>query len=258
MAYDIKSLLNGTNDKFDIESNDLLDNLSVRVPICLCLDTSGSMGTHNKINDLNAGIVEFINLLREDEVACDSAELCIIQMGGDSPKVICDFEPLDKVITHNAIGNFTAYGRTPMGQAAEEGIRLLNERKAKYKVTSTDYYQPWLVIMSDGVSTDSELKMIEATELVRNLVSAKKLVSIPVLIGNEEAGLRQLAGFTATNEVFSLDSLKLREFFKFLSMSVSRVSCSIQGNMDVCDEIKSRTESITKVYKFGSGESFLK
>lgn len=258
MAYNVNDLLNSSSDNYDIETDDLLENIAVRVPICLCLDTSGSMSTNGKINDLNEGIKEFVNILREDSIACDSAELCIIQMGGDEPKVICDFQPLDKVITHSEIGNFKPYGRTPIGQAAETGIILLNERKEKYKATSTDYYQPWLVIMSDGVSTDGPDKMKRATELVSSLVSAKKLVSIPVLIGEDEQGLRELSQFTPTKEVFSLDSLKLREFFKFLSMSVARVSCSIQGNMDVKDEIKSRTESITKVYTFGNGEKLLK
>ena len=242
MAFDVNKLFENektNNREMSIDIEELLDNPTVRVPICLCLDTSGSMGNNNKISDLNEGVSEFINILLDDEVACDAAELCVIQMGGDQPKMICDFEPLHRVAKHSEIGNFKAMGRTPIGQAVQMGVRALNERKAKYKATSTDYYQPWLVIMSDGVSTDSKDVMKEAQYYVRELVTAGKLVTIPVIIGENAEGHKQLAGFTDSDGAFTLNSLKIKEFFKYLSASVSRVSCSSQTvKMDPVEQIK--------------------
>lgn len=256
MAHNIDELLNDSN-KYKIEVDDLLENSAVRVPICLCLDTSGSMDDNNKIGDLNEGISDFIKTLLDDDVACDAAELCIIQMGGDAPKVICDFEPLYKVAQHEEIGNFVAMGRTPMGQAVEMGIRSLNERKARYKATSTDYYQPWLVIMSDGVSTDSSAKMQEAQDFVLSLVEAKKLVCIPIVIGNKANGIEQLSNFTVEGSAFTLDSVKIKEFFRYLSMSVSRVSCSGQTAQKDPKEILREEAKSVMSWVVGSAERHL-
>ncbi len=44
---------------------------------------------------------------------------------------------------------------TPMGEAVEMAIKILNERKSEYKTAGVEYYQPWLVLMTDGQPTDS-------------------------------------------------------------------------------------------------------
>lgn len=91
-----------------VNLNDLENNPTPRVPVCLCLDTSGSMGrivrgetqstgrtiykdgqTWNivtggvsAIDDLNEGINQFFEAIRTDEVAVYSAEICVITFGG--------------------------------------------------------------------------------------------------------------------------------------------------------------------------------
>lgn len=255
-AFDINELL-GSADKYKIEVDDLLENPAVRVPICLCLDTSGSMQTAGKIKDLNEGVRNFVDSLLDDEVACDAAELCIIKMGGSNPELVCDFEPLYKVKQHDEIGNFNAYGKTPMGQAIQMGLRALNDRKARYKATSTDYYRPWLVIMSDGVSTDSDKIMDQAKEYVLSLVEAKKVVCIPIVIGNDTNGIRQLSMFTPEGSAFTLQSVKIKEFFNYLSASVSRVSCSAQTAQDNPTEILKREAKSIMTWVAGSAESHL-
>lgn len=43
-----------------------------------------------------------------------------------------------------------AEGMTCMGEGLSLALDLLEKRKAKYKATGVDYYQPILVVMSDG------------------------------------------------------------------------------------------------------------
>lgn len=43
-----------------------------------------------------------------------------------------------------------AEGMTCMGEGLSLALDLLKKRKAKYKATGVDYYQPILVVMSDG------------------------------------------------------------------------------------------------------------
>ena len=44
-----------------------------------------------------------------------------------------------------------AEGMTCMGEGLSLALDLLEKRKAKYKATGVDYYQPILVVMSDGL-----------------------------------------------------------------------------------------------------------
>ena len=49
-----------------------------------------------------------------------------------------------------------------MGEGVDLALNLLEQRKAAYKATGVDYYQPILVLMSDGVYnalTDQELAL---------------------------------------------------------------------------------------------------
>lgn len=44
-----------------------------------------------------------------------------------------------------------AEGMTCMGEGLSLALDLLEKRKTKYKATGVDYYQPILVVMSDGL-----------------------------------------------------------------------------------------------------------
>ena len=55
-----------------VRLEDLINNPTARVPVCLCLDTSGSMDGQ-PINELNEGVRLFYEAIREDETALYSA-----------------------------------------------------------------------------------------------------------------------------------------------------------------------------------------
>ena len=220
----------------DLFEDDFLDNPTQRVPVCLCLDTSGSMrGT--PIDELNKGIKLFYDSLKEDEVACYSAEVCIVTCGNkDVPWVRCmsDFSGLSKV---KKVPELVAGGQTPMGDAVNLALDLLEKRKNEYKNSGIEYYQPWLVIMTDGRpggdSTPDAVRL--AQERATKLVNEKKLVVMPVWIGKEKLvdGMDTLQKFSPKNRVARLAGLNFKAFFKWLSSSVSGISQSNSKKFDL-------------------------
>lgn len=209
--------------------DDFLDNPTQRIPVCLCLDTSGSM-RGKPIEELNAGIKLFYEALKEDEVACYSAEVCIVTFGNkEQPLVRCiaDFSGVSKT---KKVPELVAGGETPMGDAVNLALDLLEKRKAEYQSSGIEYYQPWLVIMTDGrPGGDSNPNALQAAQnRVSQMVNNRKLVVMPVWIGKESVadGIETLAKFSPKNSPAKLAGLKFKEFFKWLSSSVSGISQS--------------------------------
>jgi uncharacterized protein YegL len=202
-----------------LREESLLENPTSRVPICLVLDCSGSM-SYSPIEELNKGVEQFFQAVLEDETAKYSAEIAVVTFGGDV-SVLIDFNSVMNVQPPHLY----AGGGTPMGEAVETALKLLEDRKNDYKNAGVEYYQPWMVLMSDGAPTDSIEK---STRLTADLVNEKKLTLFPIIIGSDE-GAKQIARFSPKLPPLKLKGLNFREFFEWLSRSVSRVSQSTPG-----------------------------
>ena len=206
-----------------IRLEDLVTNPTPRVPICLCLDTSGSM-EGEPIEELNEGVRLFYEAIREDETAMYSAEISIVTFG-DIPQVIVDFANIDR---QPDVPKLEAGGLTPMGEAVNLALDCLEKRKQEYKDKGVDYYQPWLVLMTDGAPNGSRRELERAITRTVELVESKKLTVFPIGIG-PQADMNVLAQFSPARSPLRLLGLKFREFFAWLSQSVSRTSQSTPG-----------------------------
>lgn len=207
-------------EEFSIE--DLVDNPTPRIPIAMVLDTSASMAGA-PIKELNKGVNLFIEEIRRDEYTRYSAEICIVTFGG-SVEIIQDFATVDYV----SYPVFKASGETPMGTAVLKTLELLERRKTLYKELGIDYYQPWIVLMTDGRPTDDITK---AVRKVQELISQRRLVVFPIAIG-PYADIDSLSLFTIPDippPPLKLKGLKFKEFFIWLSKSVAQVSRSTPG-----------------------------
>ena len=184
--------------------SDLIDNPSPRCACILVLDTSGSM-SGDPINQLNSGVHEFISSVQKDDLAKYSVELAILTAGMSIEEVM-PFT-IAKNIDYNS--HFEANGLTPLGGAVEQALRMLEERKEEYRQTGTPYYQPWLVLISDGAPTDHW--------------NNKKLFSLAVGVNNADMSI--LSEFS-NRPALKLQGLNFKDFFEWLSASMSRVSGS--------------------------------
>jgi uncharacterized protein YegL len=223
-----------------------------RVPICLVLDASYSMsgivsgdyvdtgkranrdGTDwqivegenlvTRMDELNAGLKQFFTELLEDPSARISAEVCIVAFAGDA-EIIRDFEPLSE--THCGIKlDVSDQAQTSLGKGVELALQLLDQRKSEYATAGVDYYQPWLVVITDGQPTDDSHHRIAAD--IKTRVDSKKISIFPIAVGGL-TDLTQLAVISPGRRPLKLKGAKFRELFQWLSKSVSRVTISIPG-----------------------------
>lgn len=157
------------NDYMLIRKEDLVNNPTARIPVCLCLDVSGSM-IGEPINELNKGVNMFYDSIRDDEVASFPLEISIVTFGKSGAECVADFASL--AISPNP-PILTANGFTPMGEAVNMALDNLKNRKQEYKDAGVDYYQPWLVLMTDGCPNGNSSELQRAIQRTSELVNAK-------------------------------------------------------------------------------------
>lgn len=203
-----------------LRQEELVENPTSRLPVCLVLDTSTSM-SGAPITELQEGVQMFFNALLEDEIARYSAEVAVVTFGG-SVEARVDFA----AVTRQNAPSLEAWGATPMGEAVEKALELLDTRKEEYKRAGVDYYQPWLVLMTDGVPTDA---ISRASQLVNELTKERKLAVFAIGIG-DHVNMSKLAELSGDRPPLKLRELEFGKFFLWLSASVARVSQSVPGD----------------------------
>ncbi|MDY4573987.1 MAG: VWA domain-containing protein [Intestinibacter sp.] len=228
---------------------DLVNNPTARVPICLCLDTSGSMGAvegdciqtgetvfedgkmwnvvtggTSRIEEMKKGVELFYEAIREDEMAVYSAEICIVTFNSKATCLV-DFANIER---QKEIPQIIAQGDTAMGEGVNLALDLLEKRKQEYKDKGVDYYQPWLVLMTDGEPNGNPIELNRAIKRTVDMVNSKKLTVFPIGIG-DESDMPTLNSFSPKRPALKLQGLKFREFFVWLSQSVSKTSQSMPG-----------------------------
>lgn len=203
-------------------NDDLINNPSARCACMVVLDTSSSMNGE-PISQLNQGMGHFIASIQEDEVASCSVELGVITAGSQVQEIL----PFTTAMSIDSMQALSASGMTPLGQAVNLAIQRLEQRKKEYKRSGVAYYQPWLVIISDGAPTDSYQSIASQCYQLSN---ERKLVVLP--IGVQGADMNVLSQFSSRGAK-KLDGLKFNEFFEWLSASMSRVSSSASTSATV-------------------------
>jgi len=199
-----------------IEDKNLAKNPATRVPVCMVLDTSSSMGG-GPIRELNEGIEMFFKAVLSDDIASKAADIAIVTFDSTA-QVMLDFAD----VKEQNPPRLTAQGTTAMGEGVNLALDVLLERKEEYRKAGVVYYQPWMVLMTDGAPTDS---IDSAVERTRELIMARKLTIFPVGIG-PNASMDTLKLFSPKREPLRLKGLNFEEFFEWLSASLAETGNS--------------------------------
>lgn len=204
------------SDQITFEHTEFASNPEPRCPCVLLLDVSGSMNGR-PLDELNAGLTTFRDELSTDALAMKRVEVGIITFG--PVKVEAPFTSASTFYPPT----LQAQGDTPMGAAITQAFNMVEDRKRDYRSNGISYYRPWVFLITDGAPTDS---WQAAAAAVREGESSKKfaLFAIGVQGANMDI-LRQIS----VREPLSLDGLKFRELFSWLSSSLRSVSRSTPG-----------------------------
>lgn len=223
------------SDNLIIRQKDLIENPTPRVPVCLVLDCSPSMGggyygseiqqaNQRPIDALNEGVRCFFAAVKEDEIAKYSAEIAVVSFSGKA-EIVSDFQSIENV-NIPTLELEMKHGGTSIGSAVKLAVELLDKRKNEYKEAGVDYYQPWLVLMTDGQPTDNTHEAVSKT--IQELINTKKLTVFPIAIG-DGVDIDVLSMLSPKRAPLKLKGLKFNEFFEWLSQSVSTTSQSMPG-----------------------------
>lgn len=197
-------------------SDDFANNPESRCPCMLLLDTSRSM-SGQPIRELNEGIEIFKKELFQDTLAVKRVEIAIITFGPVSLE--SDFQTIDNFYPKQ----LKASGDTPFGAAISMGIDLVNKRKQVYKEAGVGYYKPWIILITDGESTDNWNR---AAEMIKEGEGNNRFAFFAIGVqGANFDILRKLS----KREPIALKGLMFREFFIWLSGSLKSVSSKNPG-----------------------------
>ena len=85
------------------------------------------------IQELNEGVHQFYQAIKEDETALYAADICVITFGGTEPVCLRDFSGLDQ---QPEVPTLSAGGMTPMGEAINLGLDLLDAARSSSAVSA--------------------------------------------------------------------------------------------------------------------------
>jgi uncharacterized protein YegL len=202
---------------------ELAENHEDRCPVVLVLDTSYSMLDSNNIGKLNQGVKQFRDQVLKDPIAALRIEIAVVKFGGTVKvlhefKTAHDFDPPE----------LTADGNTPMGEAVQRALDLIETRKVTYKGQGVNYYRPWLWLMTDGAPTDN---WQSAAAACKQAERDRKVSVFTVGVG-DAAGYNVLEQF-GEKPPMKLKGMAFGEMFRWLSASLAKVSNQKAGTGEV-------------------------
>lgn len=197
----------------------------IKLPVCLILDTSGSMsekitssrGMVVKIDELNNNMDSLLNTIRNDNNARIMSDICIIGCGGDTPTVINGYTSVEKINYQHVVPR----GRTPLGASVQLALDLLQKRRDYYRNNGIEHYKPILMIMSDGQPTEQDNVVYNAAQRCTDAVNNEGLKVLPIGIG-QSARLDILDMFSPKVKAKCIDNMDVFvQLFEMLSRSMS-------------------------------------
>ncbi|MCR5617245.1 MAG: VWA domain-containing protein [Clostridiales bacterium] len=206
----------------DFNASDFGNSTKRRLPICFCLDTSGSM-QGDPIKQLNMGLQNFLSSIKANDDTRSATDIAIITFGS-SVDIILPFGKIGKGLPEISAST----SLTPIGEGVLTALELLDARKKGYRELGIKYFQPWIVVITDGapMGPNAMANYRTAVAACNELEKNDKLVVFNIGVGNavDYDLLKQLS--IKRPEPISVASAEFSKLFEFLGSSSSSVVSS--------------------------------
>ena len=190
------------------------------------------------IHDLNCGLQSFHKEITEDPVLSERLELSIITFSDvvtitQQPSLVENFV-MPKLMVQN--------GLPVLSDALTVAFNVVADRKTWYKQTNQPYYRPWVILLTDGVCSESPKAGLLLDKL-RHDKEQKKYHLFPIGVGEyiEEEFLGQIDG---TTPLLKIGDGKIPFFFEWLANSIRRC---------ICDGIDCTKNALERTVNISSG-----
>ena len=228
------------------------NNTNARLPVLFLLDASSSMNgivrgdnQHivrqessdginwnivtgdnlvTRMDELNTGLQRFVSDILADPLAKLAADVAVMTFAR-TVATVKEFGPIRESDTGLKIST-SQENETFLGEAVELALSELDSRKRTYRAHGVEYYQPWLVVMTDGVPTSARHRELEGR--LKELMAARKLSVFVFGIGR--ADLSELCSIRPGRLPMQINDQKFPELFAWLSRSVRMASMSVPGD----------------------------
>ena len=176
----------------------------------MCLDTSNSM-SGRAIYELNAGLKAFYNIL--NMAFNNEADTAIITFGYNGVECVKHF------FDANEAPELQAGGMTPMGEAVNLALDIIEAQLNAYIELDNEFYAPWLVVMTDGYPNGNPVDLRRAV----SRVNSSELSVFAIAVGSD-ADIDILEKFSPklSVKVKTLKEFKFKAFFKWLAENIIR------------------------------------
>lgn len=180
------------------------------LPVILLLDVSGSMGGA-KIQNLNDAVKDMLGTFRDTENSEIEIHVAIITFGAEV-RLHQALASASEITWHD----LNASGMTPLGTALKMAKAMIEDKD----VVPSRAYRPTVVLVSDGQPNDAWEQPLE--DFIKDGRSAKcDRMALAIGADADEGVLGQFIEGTQNRLFYAENAKQLRDFFKFVTMSVT-------------------------------------
>lgn len=184
------------------------------LPVLVLADVSGSMGQDGKIQALNNSVARMIRVFAAEQSPHGQITVGMITFGNSQAQVHQPVIPA----TELSWAGLSPAGNTPMGQAFGLAQTLLDDEQA----VPSESYKPVLVLVSDGMPTDSwETPLRDLCESKRGAKALRLAVAVGADVGSKAHHVLEQF-ITPGYRVYPADEAEgLRHFLQWVTFSVT-------------------------------------
>lgn len=197
-------------EEYDQMQNERM-RTSPRIPICFCIDVSGSMqtsvgSTESRISLLGKVMKRMLKAMQEDDSALASEAMISVIVYNRHAHRIQPFVDIRSIDLDKAT-RFYASGQTFMSEALNRALQVIDDKVQELQENDNDSYVPMLVFMTDGEAFSCGDDPTLQFSWVRERVSSEKLHVFPIGI-SREADMRVLRMMTPTREAYQITTVE--------------------------------------------------